>query len=290
LRFDIAQWMGGPSAVEFIVTDFDPYSYLFCQPTLRATEPNGSQIANIQIAVNGDLAASGQGFETIDTVASGSKQELSRQCAVIPKGANGPAGDEFTLVFEHLGGYQNVVVEDTVPPAPIPLDPEPRPINGIRSFARINASFASLTGQSRSVAATTFDQIEQQLPPSYDVRSFVASQQVAISKIALEYCEALIDGPGRTAYFPAFDFTAPPTTALATAAQRDLLFDPLFDRMVSDSLAMQPTRAEVRGALDAMTDQLLAPCVTGACTAQRTTAIAKSACAAVLGSAAVTLH
>src|SRR5262249_3155489 len=199
LRFDIAQWVGGPNPGEFIVTDFDAYSYLFCQPTLRTVQPNGSQIADIQIAVNGTLAPSGQGFETIDTVATGTKQELSRQCAVVPKGANGPAGDQFTLVFAHLGGYQNVVVEDNVPPAPIPLDPAPRPPNGLRGFARIGASFASLTGQSRATAAATFGAIQQQLPPGYDVRSFVTSQQVAISKLALEYCEALVDGPARSA-------------------------------------------------------------------------------------------
>ena len=291
LRFDVAQWMGAGSAVEFIVSDFDAYSYLFCQPTLRTPNPNGSRIANIQIAVNGVLAPSGQGFQTIDTVATGSKQELSRQCAVIPKGTGGPTGDRFTLIFEHLGGYQNVVVADTVPPAPIPLDPDARPTNGIRNFARINASFAKLTGQSRSVAQTTFDAIEEQLPPGYDVRSFVSSQQVAIAKIALDYCSALVDGPGRAAFFPGFDFSAPPTTAFATAANRDLIFNPLFDRMVGDGLVMQPTRAEVRSALDGMTDRLLTACATpGACSAQRTTAIAKSACTAVLGSAAVTLH
>jgi hypothetical protein len=291
LRFDVAQWMGDGSAVEFIVSDFDAYSYLFCQPTLRTPSPNGSRIANIRIAVNGQLAPSGQGFETIDATASGTKQELSRQCTIIPKGAAGPDGDQFTLVFEHLGGYQNVVALDTVPPAPIPLDPMPRPANGIRDFARVNASFAALTGQSRSVAAATFAEIEQQLPPNYDVRSFVSSQQVAISKIALDYCDALIDGPGRSAFFPGFDFAAPASSAFATPAQRDRVFDPLFDRIVGDTLAMQPTRAEVRTALDAMTDQLVAVCATpGACDAQRTAAIAKGACAAVLGSAAVTLH
>jgi Concanavalin A-like lectin/glucanases superfamily len=291
LRFDVSQWTSPGDAVEFTVTDFDAYSYLFCQPTLRSNVPSGARIANIQIAVNGVLAPSGQGFQTIDTTATGSKQELSRQCAVIPKGAGGPGGDQFTLVFEHLGGYQNVVVEDDVPPAPIPLDPMPRPTNGIRDFARINSSFATLTGQSRSVAAPAFGEIEQQLPPNYDVRSFVSSQQVAISKIALEYCDALVDGPGRSAFFPGFDFSATPTAAFATPAQRDQIFNPLFDRMVGDALAMQPVRAEVRSALDAMTDKLLVACATpGACTAQRTTAIVKGACAAVLGSAAVTLH
>jgi hypothetical protein len=291
LRFDVSQWMGPGNAVEFTVTDFDSYSYLFCQPTLRSPEPNGSRIANIQIAVNGELAPSGQGFSTVDTTATGTKQELSRQCSIIPKGASGPGGDQFTLIFDHLGGYQNVVVDSPVPPAPIPLDPMPRPVNGIRDFARINASFAKLTGQSRSVAANTFAEIEEQLPSTYDVRSFVSSQQVAISKIALDYCSALIDGPGRTAFFPGFDFTAPPTTAFASAAQRDLLFNPLFDRMVGDALVSQPSRAEVVTALDTMTNHLLQACATpGACTAQRTTAIAKGACAAVLGSAAVTLH
>jgi hypothetical protein len=291
LRFDVGQWMGAGSAVEFIVTDFDPYSYLFCQPTLRAPEPNGSRVANIQIAVNGVLAPSGQAFHTVDAVASASKQELSRQCAVIPKGTGGPGSDQFTLVFEHLGGYQNVVVEDQVPPAPIPLDPAPRPVNGIRAFSRINASFASLTGQSPGVAAATFTEIEQQLPSSYDVRSFVTSQQVAIAKIALDYCVALVDGPGRGAFFPGFDFSANPTTAFGTAAGRDQIFNPLYDRMIGGALAMQPTRAEVRGALDAMTDQLLAACPTpSSCSAQRTGAIVKSACTAVLSSAAVTLH
>ncbi len=291
LRFDVAEWMGEGNAVEFTVTDFDPYSYQFCQPTLRSPEPNGSRIANIQIAVNGEIAPSGQGFETIDTTAAATKQELSRQCTIIPKGANGPDGDQFTLVFDHLGGYQNVVVEDDVPLAPIPLDPTPLPVNGIRDFLRINASFASLTGQSRSIAAGTFAEIEQQLPSGHDVRSFVSSQQVAISKLALDYCSALIDGPGRDAFFPGFDFTAPPTTAFATPAQRDLIFDPLFDRMVGDALAMQPSREQVLAELDAMTDRLLVACATpGACTAQRTNAIVKGACAAVLSSAAVTLH
>jgi hypothetical protein len=291
LRFDISQWMGSGSAIEFIVTDYDAYSYLFCAPTFRSPNPNGGRIANIQIAVNGQIATSGQGFATIDTVASGTRQELTRQCAIIPKGTNGPAGDQFALVFEYLGGYQNVVVEDDVPPAPIPLDPEPRAVNGIRNFARVNASFAALTGQSRAIAQNTFAEIQQALPPDYDVRSFVSSQQVAISKIALEYCDAMVDGPNRATFFPGFDFTALPTAAFATAAQRDRVFDPLFDRMVGDGLAMQPTRAEVRAALDTMTDQLLVSCATpGACGVDRTAAIVKGACAAVLGSAAVTLH
>ncbi len=291
LRFDVSQWMGGGSAVEFVVTDFDPYSYLFCEPTLRTPNPNGSRVANIGIAVNGEIASSGQGFATVDTTANSTKQELSRQCTVIPKGSGGPTSDQFTLIFEHLGGYQNVVVEGPIDPAPIPLDPDPRPANGIRDFARLNASFASVTGQSRSVAASTFAEVKEQLPPAYDVRSFATAQQVAIAKVALDYCSALVDGPDRATFFPGFDFAQAANVAFDTVGERDLVFNPLFDRMVGDALLMQPTRAEVRSALDAMTDQLVASCLSsGTCDATRTTAIVKGACAAVLSSGAVTLH
>ena len=100
-------------------------------------------------------------------------------------------------------------------------------MNGIRNFPRINASFASLTGQSRGVAAATFAEIEEQLPPDYDVRSFVTSQQVAISKIALDYCDALVDGPGRDTFFPGFDFTATPDRGVRDRRmQRDLRLQP----------------------------------------------------------------
>ncbi len=290
MRFDVGQWMGPGSAVEFIVSDFDPYSYLFCQPVLRTPQPNGTRIANLRIAVNGELATSGQGFESVDTLATAPRQELSRQCTVIPKGGAGP-DDSFAIVFEHLGGFQNVVVEDPVPPAPIPLDPTPRPVNGLRDFERLNASFASITGQDPGVAAATFAGIREQLPAGYDVRSFVSSQQVAISKIALDYCDALVEGPGRAGFFPGFDFALPADAAFATPAQRDLAFDPLYDRVVGAGLAMQPTRAEVRGALDALVDQLVASCgASGSCDAARTRSIVKASCSAVLGSAAVALH
>lgn len=290
LRFDVSPWLGSGSAVEFIVSDFDGYSYLFCQPTLRTPNPNGTRIANLRIAVNGQLAASGQGFVGIDTAAVDTRQELSRQCTVIPKGS-GPDGDRFTLVFEHLGGFLNVVVEDPVDPASIPLDPEDRPRNGIRDFQRLNASFASITARDPGVASQVFAEIEEQLPSGYDARSFASSQQVAIAKLALEYCDALVEGPGRGAFFPGFDFSARADVAFASAAARDRIFVPLYDRAVGQDLRMQPTRAEVRAALDGLVDELTAGCASGAdCSATRTRTIVKGSCAAVLASAAVALH
>jgi len=291
LRFDITQWMGGPSSVDFIVSDFDPYSYLFCEPTLRANSPNGSQIANLRIAVNGEVAATGQAFETLDTVAAGTSQVLSRQCAVIPKGAGGPDNDQFTLVFEHLGGFQNVVVEDDVDPAPILLDPTEVPFHGIRDFDRVDASFARLTEQTRSVGAATFGETLEQLPSNFDVRSFVSSNQVPIAKLALDYCEALIDSPARTSYFPGFVFGDPPELAYSTPARRAALFAPLYDRMLGQGLLLQPDRTDVDAELDTLVDILTDDCIApGDCDVAKTATIAKGVCTAVLSSAAVTLH
>ncbi len=33
LAFDVSQWTGGNSAIEFSLTELDGYSYLFCAPT-----------------------------------------------------------------------------------------------------------------------------------------------------------------------------------------------------------------------------------------------------------------
>lgn len=291
MRFDVAQWLGGGSSVEFTVTDFDAYSYMFCQPTVRTASPNGSRIANIRILVNDELAVTGQGFESVDTTLQEERQEISRQCTVVPKGDAGPDGDRFTLVFEHLGGFQNVVVNQPGDPADILLDPTPRPREGIRNFARMNASLAAVTSQDPAVASETYVGIQEQLPPDYDVRAFVSSNQVAIAKIALEYCDALVEDPvDRAAYFPGVTFDVPPELALATPAQRDLVFYPLYDRMVGEGLALQPTRAEVRGVLDGLVDELLGACAVTSCDAERTETIVKATCAALASSAAVALH
>jgi hypothetical protein len=162
----------------------------------------------------------------------------------------------------------------------------------MRDFKRLNASFSEITGQDPSVAAATFAEIEQQLPSDYDVRSFVSSQQVAIAKMALDYCDALVESPGRSEFVPGVDFDAPATTAFATAGGRDLIIDPLYDLRVGDGLAAQPLHGEVQGALDVMFDDLTAVCAAtpGVCDAARTRTIVKGACAAVLSSAAVSLH
>jgi hypothetical protein len=289
MRFDVGRWAGAGSFIEFQVSEFDNGSYMFCAPTFRTPTPAGYQLANIRIAVNGVVAPTGQAFVTIDTPITEQRQALSTRCSVIPK-VNGAAGDQFSIVFEHLGGFQNVETEPTPIPFTVILDPGATPGHGVRDFARIRETMATVTGVSSLVPDidATFGELEQQLPSEFEVRSFVSSHQVGIAKLSVEYCDALVDNTGlRDAFFGAFPWTTVPETVFADPARRTQVADALYNRMYGTGLAGQPTLADTRAEVSSMIDGLLVSCP---CAASRTPVIVKGACTAVLSSAAISMH
>jgi hypothetical protein len=294
MRFDVSRWTTPASAIEFEVSEFDNYSYLFCTPTYETANPSELRLANIRIAVNGEIPTTGQGFRTLDTQVTSDHQELSRQCSVIPKGSGGPASDEFTLVFEHLGPYQNLVEEPLPGPAGVVIDPSPRPVRGLRDFARANQTMAEVTGVDPGAPGPrdAYLALQQQLPGGFDLRTFVSAHQVGIAKLALEYCDALVeDVAARDAFFGAFPFGGVPESVFVAAGNRQLLSDALYDGMLGDGLSEQPARQDVRNHLDTLYDALLLECTpTTPCDAERTETMVKAACAAVLSSAAVSVH
>ncbi len=293
-RFDVSQWISG-AYVEMLVSELDAGSYLFCAPTFVSPGVTNARLANMRILVNGQAPVSGQAFVNVDAVMTSTRQEISQQCSVIPKDA-GPMTDIFTLEFEYLGGFENPIVQPPPGTPPPRVFGGPMPDEGVRSFARINETMASVTGVSPNNGAVraTFDELTQQLPGTTDVRTFSSAHQVAMAKLSLEYCDQLVETNGlRNAFFdttPQFAFGQPPTVALATPADRDLLFDPLVDGILGVNVANQPSRAEVRPILDALVDQLLVECATEACGADKTRTVAKATCAAVLSNAAVSMH
>jgi hypothetical protein len=246
--------------------------------------------------VNGVVPVSGQGFVNVDTLVTQSHQQLSRGCSVILKDL-GPGADVFTLEFEYLGNFEDPAAPPPVPPPPVPVfDDEPPPREGVRNFERIRETMAALTGVDPNAAGplATFDELRQQLPGTTDLRSFSASQQVAISKLALEFCDVLVESPGlRDAFFgsnPPFPFGSPAAAAFGSAANRDRVIDTLVDRMLGVSVANQPSRAEVRPILDELTTTLVAGCDAATCGPDRTRNVTKALCSAVLASAAVSVH
>jgi hypothetical protein len=295
LRFDIGQWAGAGSLLEFTVSELDEFSYLFCKPTFITSDPRGQRVTGIRIAVNGQVPVAGQSFLALDAVVSTARQELSPQCAIVAKDG-GAAVDRFSLEFDALGNFVSPAAPPPPPPPPpIPM-PSLNPAEGIRSFDRLNETMAAVTGISPTApgVSATFQEIEQQLPSGVDLRAFSSSQQVGIAKLALEYCDALVEAPAaRNAFFgqnPPFPFDSPATTVFADQALRDRLVNALVDRTYGITLTSQPAPVDAAPVLNQLFDTLTAGCTPTTCGAVRTRTIVKAACAAMLASPGLQVH
>lgn len=298
--FDISQWAGSGATIEMSRSQIDDQSYLFCQPTLVSQSP-GIRIQNMRVRVNGVEPAAGQSFSTVSDIVSSDRQVLSNGCAIVE---NPPGDDEFDLVFEVLGPYADPVTDPTYDPITYDYSGAPSlPVYGVRDFSRVNATMLELTGVdpfAPSIGAQrgdnpgetlqdVYDDLRQQLPDSYDVRSFVSSHQVAITKLGLEYCSAMIaDTAARDAFFdvvPAFDFDAAPATAFVDPSP---IIDPLVDKMIDPADTNQPAAVDMTNRLGMLISDLRTDCGDGgACT---TRDIVAGACTATLASATMAMH
>jgi hypothetical protein len=133
-----------------------------------------------------------------------------------------------------------------------------------------------------------FQSLRQSMPAIEAPSAFLSSHQVAIAQLAIEYCNALVEGRGTisaAAYFPGFNFGATPVTAFAG---RDALINPLIDNMMGIAIQTQPDFVTIRDELGyapisgAYPGDLIDRLIAGG---TDTRSIAKGTCAAVLGSA-----
>ncbi len=304
LLFSIADIIGVPSAyILFEVSQFDSYGYLFNQPhfiTLDAAQqPEGIPLTGMHIGINGAEAPVGQSYANIDTTLSASQfgelgQPLSDLGAVVPL-EKGPEDDEFFLTFDLLGTESYARTYDP----PLIISPENLPQAqriGVRTFDEINATMAAVTGvdpETQSVDMT-FQNLRQSLPAVENVQTFLSSHQVAIAQLAIEYCDALVEGPGAAAYFNNFDFNQSPAAAYS-GTSRNQVIDPLVNNVVGTGIQTQPDITSIRDELgfvssdgtrpDNLIDRLLVSPDN-----PDTRAIAKGVCAAVLGSAVTTVQ
>jgi hypothetical protein len=307
LAFDVSEWTGGSSQVEFSLTQLDDYSYLFCAPTFVTNVGSPIRVQNIRISINDIFPVSGQSFTQMNALVTSGRQLLSRQCSVIG-GVADPATDTFQLAFEQLGVFQDPVVSAQLPPPGAEDFGDPVPVLGVRSFGRVNASMAAVTGVDPldNEVVATFEGLVQQLPSSTDMRSFVPANQVGIAKLGIEYCDALVgtSDPAtqgrRDAFFTGaagFGWDQPPSVAFAAAGDVDLITDPLLDKVVGAGLRGDvgglPARDQVEAILDQLVVDLSATCGgAGAppCDGDFTKNIVKGLCAAVVSSGPITIH
>ena len=176
-------------------------------------------------------------------------------------------------------------------------------------FARINATMSELTGvdpfADRAVdpgnvdpIQVTYEELKQQLPSSFDMRSIVSSHQVGLTKLAFEYCVEMVDRPNlRQAWLgaeceagsPSF-FESDVATAYGNATLANLMSERLTDHMLGvQQLNEQPLRADVINALDAVRDDLVIDCEPP-CGVAETSSIAMGMCTSILSSAPSMVH
>ena len=295
MRFDVSAWAGAGSFIEFMVSELDDFSYLFCQPTFVSPNATGFRVSNLRVAVNGVVPVSGQSFQSVDALVPEPRQLLSRQCSIIRRTAALPTTSSRSS-SRRSATSRTRSIRARRRCRRTEVFGEPLPKEGLRDFDRVNTTMASLTGVDPNSANVrdAFAELEQQLPGTFDLRTFSSSQQVGIAKLALEYCDAMVESSAlRTAFFgttPAFQFDQPVTTAFSDQTKRDLVIDRLVDRMLNANIAYQPTRDELRPALNDLITELTAGCTPTTCDATRTRNVVKGVCAAVLSSAAVTVH
>ena len=295
LLFSVGDVIGVPNTyVMMEVSQFDSYSYLFKKPTFISLDANpqlGSiPIQGIRIGLNGKEPAVGQAYRNVNTTVTDASytpngQVLSNVGTIIAI-ENGADADEFFLTFERLGDQQNVVVEAVPPPPAAGADLDPASDIGLRTFDEINASMSVITGvpTTDSNVQATFDTIKQQLPTVENVEGFLSSHQVAVSQLAIEYCNALVsDTSLRSSYFPAVNFSSPANT------QTDAIIDPLLASALGNSVNSQPDPTAVKSELQNLINNLVNSCG-GSCPADRTETVVKAVCSAVIGSAAVLLQ
>ena len=304
---------------------WDNKSFLFAYPRFINLNPNanvtGIQIQNMRIGINSREASNGQGFASINATIDGTYDSATGQLlsniGTVVALENGPSGtppDQLFLTFERLASaVPTKDYTESFSTTPDPSTPSTKSAVMIRSFEEINASMAKMTGVDRTIDAIgqddaidntgaandgTYVKVKQGLPSSSDVQTYVPSNQMAITQLAIEYCNALVDGNGTIApatYFPGVTFSGSAPNFAFTGAERDLIIDPLLQRVFNvdgaTELSTMPTAAAVRGHLYTLMDNLNdTDCGGGNCGVARSMIIIKSTCAAAIASAPMLLQ
>jgi hypothetical protein len=281
------------SYVMFTVSQYDNSSYLFYQPTFISLDPtvtpNNVAVQGIRIGVNGTIPNVGQAYIPLSTTVTGTNytpqgEVLSNIGTVIPL-QNGPLTDQFFLTFDILGSAQHVVVE----PAPAAPPPPPllAPVSdiGVRTFADVNATMSELTGVpiTNTAVNATYLAVQQQLPATATLESFLASNQVGIAQLAIQYCTTMINTPTLAAkVFPGITFG--PSTFASQSGINAVTSDIAAMVVGNGQFQSQPAASTVTTELGNLVGVLCggsSPCTT----TQRVQAVTAAACAAALGSA-----
>jgi hypothetical protein len=306
MLFDVSSLSGVPqSYIQVTASVLDSYAYLFTAPTFISLNPNASvsniPISGIRYGVNGNVQASGQSWQMVNTTLGGaaytaaSGQLLSKVGGIVASD-KGPDSDVMFLTFDQLGSHSHPFVNAAAPLVAATYPALSPPLSGVKFYGQINAAMAQITGVPVTTPAvnTVYQSLQQSLPTTNDLSAFVASSQTAISQLADIYCTtALSTASIKNATFPGLDLTqtassyfgtTTPAAGSAQANNRALVINPLVTAVTGGASVNATATTQLTGALNNLLTTLVG---TDSAT---TTQAAQGACSAIVGSAAVSLQ
>lgn len=143
-----------------------------------------------------------------------------------------------------------------MPPLNLPTPPalEDEIDVGVKSFEQIYFSMATLTGvnPSDTTLQKLYNEIIVQLPPDNNVQNFAAANQVAITKLAAEFCEKLLETQAlRVIIWPSIDFAKNPVQSF-TPTNKTLVVNQAIDKFMPplEALAKASTTQELTRLFD----------------------------------------
>lgn len=162
---------------------------------------------------------------------------------------------------------------------------------GMRNYAQINATMSLLTGVPRSNATVSqvfTANLTTALPTDNDIKSFLGSQQVAVFKLAVEYCDAMIkDANISRTFFGTVTVTGAPS-AVFSAQGKTAVADVFVTKFWGKNLESLPAHDQNVAMATGLIDQLLANKDLN--NAAVTPPVLTGTCAGILSAAPVTMY
>lgn len=173
-------------------------------------------------------------------------------------------------------------------PIDIPIQNVPTAFS-LRSFNRVNATMASLTGvnslPANVVSIATQDAITTLLPGETKVAEFQGSVQFATYKLASEYCNVMVDGEAaRPNILAKINLRSPPSQLFTDSGKMTVV------KIFTDRFWVlpPPNLNQIHGLLTDLISELMAG--KNLTSPAQTSAIIKAVCTATLASAPVTFY
>ena len=158
---------------------------------------------------------------------------------------------------------------------------------GVKNFEEINETMAHLTKVPKSQVASFFFQYKLALPGSHNIKTFQTINQLAITKLASQYCEKLINNNTyRSAIWPTYNFSLTPPYAFTETNRNILITEALKKFWILTDSELANYSSEMQE-LDSLIDDLLVNLSLYSITSTRN--VTKGVCTAVLSSAKVTI-